>query len=274
VKLPFPGNPIQILHLHQMRIIDTHTHLYLEDFKEDIEDVLQRAKQEGVERFYLPNIDSSSIPDLLELEQKHHGVCMAMMGLHPCSVKENYKDELQVVQEWLGKRSFAAVGEIGLDYYWDQTFISQQKEAFHLQIEWALQYDIPIIIHSRNSLQDCIDIVKPHQNGKLRGIFHCFGGTLEEAKQIMELNFLMGIGGVVTYKKAGLAELLKEVPLSALVLETDAPYLTPVPFRGKRNEPAYLKYVVAKIAEAKEASIEVVVNATTTNAQKLFGINL
>jgi TatD DNase family protein len=253
-----------------MHLIDTHTHLYLEDFKEDIEDVLKRARQAGVEQFYLPNIDSSSITDLLHLEQTHHGFCIAMMGLHPCSVKENYQEELQIVQEWLGKRSFAAVGEIGLDYYWDQTFIPQQKEAFNQQIEWALHYDIPIVIHSRNSLQDCIDIVKQHQNGKLKGIFHCFGGTLEEAKQIMDLNFLMGIGGVVTYKKSGLAELLKEIPLSSLVLETDAPYLTPVPFRGKRNEPAYLKYVVEKIAEAKKISTEEVVSDTTINAQKLF----
>lgn len=257
-----------------MRMIDTHTHLYLEDFKEDIEEVLQRAEEAGVHQFYLPNIDSGSIADLLQLEQNHPGVCMAMMGLHPCSVKENYKEELQIVQEWLGKRSFAAVGEIGLDYYWDETFIPQQKEAFHLQIEWAQQYDLPIVIHSRNSMQDCIDIVRQHQNGKLRGIFHCFGGTLDEAKQIMDLNFLMGIGGVVTYKKSGLAEVLKEVSLSSLVLETDAPYLTPVPFRGKRNEPAFLKYIVTKIAEAKEASIEEVVSITATNAQKLFGINL
>lgn len=257
-----------------MHIIDTHTHLYLEDFKDDIEAVLLRAKAAGVQQFYLPNIDSSSIDDLLQLETIHPGVCIAMMGLHPCSVNENYKQELKIVEEWLGKRAFAAVGEIGLDYYWDKTFAEQQQQAFHLQIEWALQYDIPIVIHSRDSMQDCIAIVKQHQNGKLRGIFHCFGGTLDEAKQIMELNFLMGIGGVVSYKKAGLADLLKEIPLHSLVLETDAPYLTPVPFRGKRNEPAYLKYVVEKIAEAKNCTTEEVAASTTFNAQKLFGTEL
>ncbi len=253
-----------------MNLIDTHTHLYLPEFKADIEEVLARAKAAGVTTFYLPNIDSSSINDLLELEKNHPDSCIAMMGLHPCSVKENYKDELKLVNEWLGKRSFAAVGEIGLDYFWDQSFIPQQKEAFAQQIDWAQQYDIPIVIHSRNSLQDCIDIVKQKQNGTLRGIFHCFGGTLNEAKQIIDLNFLMGIGGVVTYKKAGLAELLKDIPIAHLVLETDAPYLTPVPFRGKRNEPCYLSYVVEKIAEAKSMSIEEVVVGTTENAFKLF----
>jgi TatD DNase family protein len=253
-----------------MQLIDTHSHLYLEDFKEDIDAVLKRAGLAGVQQIYLPNIDSSSIEDLLQLEQQHPNMCIAMMGLHPCSVKENYKEELKLVSDWLAKRSFAAVGEIGLDYYWDQSFIPQQKETLHQQIEWALHYNLPIVIHSRNSLQDCISIVKEHQKGLLKGIFHCFGGTAEEAKQIMDLNFLMGIGGVVTFKKAGLAELLRNIPLSALVLETDAPYLTPVPFRGKRNEPSYLKYVVEKIAEAKECSIEEVAVTTTANAIKLF----
>ena len=253
-----------------MNLIDTHTHLYLPEFKADIEEVLARAKAAGVTKFYLPNIDSSSFADLLELEKNHPDSCIAMMGLHPCSVKENYKDELKLVNEWLCKRSFAAVGEIGLDYYWDQSFIPQQKEAFAVQIDWALHYDIPIVIHSRNSMQDCIDIVKQKQNSKLKGIFHCFGGTLDEANQIMDLNFLMGIGGVVTYKKAGLAELLKDIPIAHLVLETDAPYLTPVPFRGKRNEPSYLTYVVEKIAEAKSISAEEVVIGTSENASKLF----
>ncbi len=253
-----------------MNLIDTHTHLYLPEFKADIEEVLARAKAAGVTKFYLPNIDSSSITDLLELEKNHPDSCIAMMGLHPCSVIENYKDELKLVNEWLSKRSFVAVGEIGLDYYWDKSFIPQQKEAFSVQIDWALHYDIPIVIHSRNSMQDCIDIVKQKQNGKLKGIFHCFSGTLDEAKQIMDLNFLIGIGGVVTYKKAGLAELLKDIPIANLVLETDAPYLTPVPFRGKRNEPSYLTYVVEKIAEAKSMSVEEVVIGTSENALKLF----
>jgi TatD DNase family protein len=255
-----------------MHLIDTHTHLYLEEFKNDIAAVIDRAQQSGVQKFYLPNIDSSSIEDMLELEQQFPGICLAIMGLHPCSVKENYKQELQLVEQWLGKRTFAAVGEIGLDYYWDKTFIAEQKEAFQLQIEWALQYNIPIVIHSRDSLQDCIDIVKQNQNGKLHGIFHCFGGSMNEAQQIIDLNFLLGIGGVVTYKKAGLAEVLKEIPLSSLVVETDAPYLTPVPFRGKRNEPSYLKYVAEKIAEVKNITVEEVCKITTVNAQNLFDI--
>jgi TatD DNase family protein len=253
-----------------MHIVDTHTHLYLQDFNEDIGAVLQRARKEGVHQFYLPNIDSSSIDDLLNLEKKFPKECFAMMGLHPCSVKEDYKNELHIVENWLGRRKFAAVGEIGLDFYWDQTFVAQQKEAFHIQIEWALHYNLPVVIHSRNSMQDCIDIIKQRQNGKLRGIFHCFGGSGEEARQIMDLNFLMGIGGVVTYKKSGLFEVLKDIPLSSLVLETDAPYLTPVPFRGKRNEPSYLQYVLLKIAEAKGLSIEEVAKVTTQNAENLF----
>ncbi|HLO37254.1 MAG TPA: TatD family hydrolase, partial [Lacibacter sp.] len=185
--------------------------------------------------------------------------------------KENVAYELTLVEEWLRKRPFAAVGEIGLDYYWDKTFVTHQKDAFRKQINWALELNMPIVIHSRDSMQDCIDMVKEEQNGKLRGIFHCFGGTLEEAKQIMDLGFLMGIGGVVTYKKSGLAEVLPSIPLEYLVLETDAPYLTPVPFRGKRNEPSYLKYVVTKMAEAMNISVEEIAKQTTLNAQKLFG---
>ncbi|NCU06293.1 MAG: TatD family hydrolase [Chitinophagaceae bacterium] len=254
-----------------MQIIDTHTHLYLEEFQADIDEVLTRARAEGVTRFYLPNVDSSSIPDLLKLEEQYPGECVAMMGLHPCYVKENAADELKLVEEWLKKRPFAAVGEIGLDYYWDKTFAAEQKDAFRKQINWASELNLPIVIHSRDSMQDCIDIVKEHQNGKLRGIFHCFGGSAEEAKQIMDLGFLMGIGGVVTYKKSGLAEVLSSIPLEYLVLETDAPYLTPVPFRGKRNEPSYLKYVVDKMSEAMTISVEEIAAGTTSNAQKLFG---
>lgn len=252
-------------------IIDTHTHLYLPEFKEDITSVLERAQQDSVTRFYLPNIDSAVIKDMLWLEEQFPGKCFAMMGLHPCSVKENYQEELRLVKEWLEKRKFAAVGEIGLDYYWDISFKTQQTEAFSLQIDWALQYDLPIVIHSRNSLQDCIELVKQKQNGKLKGIFHCFSGNEKEALQIIELGFLLGIGGVLTYKNSGLASVVAGIDLQHLVLETDAPYLTPVPFRGKRNEPAYLKYVVEKIAFVKNVSIEEVMNITTANAKNLFG---
>ncbi len=254
-----------------MTIIDTHTHLYLEDFKVDIDEVLQKAAAEGVEQFYLPNVDSTSIDDLLNLADRYPGKCIPMMGLHPCYVKENVAEELQLVQHWLQKRPFAAVGEIGLDYYWDKTFVPQQKEAFRQQINWALELNLPIVIHSRESMQDCIDIVKEHQNGKLRGIFHCFGGSLGEAKQIMDLGFLMGIGGVVTYKKSGLSEVLPHIPIEFLVVETDAPYLSPIPFRGKRNEPSYLKYVIEKVAEILQSSAVEIAAQTTANAQKLFG---
>lgn len=252
-------------------IIDTHTHLYLPEFKQDINAVIERAAVENINRFYLPNIDSEVIADMLELEKKFPGKCFPMMGLHPCSVKDNYKKELKIVEEWLGKRKFVAVGEIGLDYYWDITFKAQQIEAFQMQIDWALKYDIPIVIHSRNSLQNCIDIVKQKQNGELKGIFHCFSGNVNEANQIIDLNFLMGIGGVITYKNSGIAELVAGIDLKYLVLETDAPYLTPVPFRGKRNEPSYLKYMVEKIAMVKNLSTEEVASITTQNAKNLFG---
>lgn len=261
------------VHLQNMYIIDTHTHLYLEDFRGDIDQIIERSQKEGIQKLYLPNIDSTSINDLLALEQQFPDTCIAMMGLHPCSVNDNYQQELTIVKQWLDKRYFAAVGEIGLDYYWDKTYVEQQKEAFQQQIEWALAFDIPIVIHSRDSLQECIDMVKQNQKGQLRGVFHCFGGTIEEARQIIDLNFLMGIGGVVTYKKSGLAEVLQNIPLSSIVLETDAPYLTPVPFRGKRNEPSYLKYIIEKIAESKNCSAQEIAEVTTLNAQKLFGSN-
>lgn len=253
------------------QLIDTHTHLYVKSFKNDVDPVINRAREAGVSRFYLPAIDSSETDSLLQLEEKYPGICVAMMGLHPCSVKEDVETELKNVENWLSKRKFVAVGEIGLDYYWDKTFIDQQKQAFHRQIEWALQYDIPIVIHSRNSIDDCLDIVGQHQKGKLKGIFHCFTESLNSAKKIMELGFCMGIGGVLTYKNSGLAEVVKEIPMEYLVLETDSPYLTPVPFRGKRNESSYLKYVAEKLADVKGISLEDVAKITTTNAEKIFG---
>ncbi|MBS1689478.1 MAG: TatD family hydrolase, partial [Bacteroidetes bacterium] len=196
--------------------------------------------------------------------------CFAMMGLHPTCVKENYKEELNTVAEWLAKRKFYAVGEIGLDYYWDLTFKEQQIEAFDTQVSWALKYDLPIVIHSRESTQDCIDIVRKHQNGKLRGIFHCFNGTLEEAKQIVALGLHLGIGGSLTYKKSVLPEILKEIPLSHLVLETDAPYLAPVPYRGKRNESSYIPVIAQQLADVKNISMAELAAITTQNAEKVF----
>lgn len=255
-----------------MILIDTHCHLYSKEFAADIEAVIERAEAEGVGRFYLPAIDSAAIPSMLALENRFPGKCIAMMGLHPCYVNENYKDELKLVEEWLAKRAFVAVGEIGLDHHWDKTHAKEQEEAFRLQIEWSLQYNLPIVIHTRNAMQETINIVKDYVPRGVRGIFHCFGGSVESANEITKAGFYLGIGGVVTYSKAGLAEVLKHIDLAHLVLETDAPYLTPVPFRGKRNESSYLKYVVEKIAEAKNVTVEEVAAVTTANAQKIFGV--
>ena len=253
-------------------IVDTHCHLYLEEFKNDITEVIKRAEQEGVNKFYLPAIDSTEIENIILLEKKFPGKCIAMMGLHPCSVKENYVEELAVVKDWLAKRKFAAVGEIGLDFYWDKTFVLQQYEAFRMQIALSVQYNLPIVIHTRNAMQETIDVVKEYTSVGLKGIFHCFGGTLENANEIINAGFYLGIGGVLTYKKSGLAEVLDKIDLKHIVLETDSPYLTPVPFRGKRNESSYLKYVVEKLAEIKKVSIEEVAAITTANAEKIFGL--
>ena len=253
-------------------LIDTHCHLYLDEFKPDIREVINRAEAEGVEKFYLPAIDSTEIDNMLLLEKKFPGKCMAMMGLHPCSVKENYKDELFIVKEWLNKRKFAAIGEIGLDFYWDKTFTKQQYEAFRVQIEWSLEYNLPIVIHTRNAMQETINVIKEYVPGEVRGIFHCFGDNYKYAEQIIAAGFYLGIGGVLTYKKSGLTEVLEKIDLKYIVLETDAPYLTPVPFRGKRNESSYLKYVVEKLAEIKNVPAEEVAVVTTSNAEKIFGL--
>ena len=253
-------------------IVDTHCHLYLDEFKIEIDEVIKRAEAEGVNKFYLPGIDSTEIENIILLENKFPGKCIAMMGLHPCSVKENYVEELVVVKDWLAKRKFAAVGEIGLDFYWDKTFVMQQYEAFRKQIVLSVQYNLPIVIHTRNAMQETIDVVKEYTSVGLKGIFHCFGGTLENANEIINAGFYLGIGGVLTYKKSGLAEVLDKIDLKHIVLETDSPYLTPVPFRGKRNESSYLKYVVEKLAEIKKVSIEEVAAITTVNAEKIFGL--
>ncbi len=253
-------------------IVDTHCHLYLDEFKSDITEVIKRAENEGINKFYLPAIDSSEIENMLLLETKFPGKCMAMMGLHPCYVKENYLEELALVKTWLAKRKFAAVGEIGLDFYWDKTFVTQQYEAFRLQIELSLQYNLPIVIHTRDAMQECIDVVKEFKSSSIKGIFHCFGGTVENANEIIDAGFYLGIGGVVTYKKSGLAEVLDKIDLKHIVLETDSPYLPPVPFRGKRNESSYLKYVIEKLAEIKKVSVEEVATITTANAEKIFGL--
>lgn len=254
-----------------MNLIDTHCHIYGKDFDRDLPEMIKRAENEGVEKFYLPGIDSSVIDRMLQTEQQYPGKCLAMMGLHPCSVKENYLQELAVVEGWLGRRRFAAVGEIGLDFYWDKTFAGQQYEAFRQQLQWAKQYGLPAVLHCRDSLNESIEVVESLQDGRLSGIFHCFGGTVEQAQQITGLGFYLGIGGIITYKNGGLGPVVEQLSLDHMVLETDAPYLSPVPFRGKRNESSYLKYVVQKLAELKQVPAEEVAAITTRNAQKIFG---
>lgn len=251
-------------------IIDTHSHLYLEEFNLDIEQIILRSKQNGVEKIYLPAIDSQTTQQLIQLEIKYPNYCIAMMGLHPCYVKENYKAELENVSLLLQQRKFVAIGECGLDFYWDKTFVKEQYEALEQQIDWALEYQLPIVLHTRNATQETIDVIKKYADKGLEGIFHCFGGSNDEANQIIEMGFYLGIGGVVTYKNAGLDKVIKEIDLKHIVLETDAPYLTPVPHRGKRNETSYLKIIAEKIAEIKNCSYEEVANTTTQNALSLF----
>lgn len=234
--------------------------------------MLEKAEKEGVSKILMPAIDSSTHTLMLELEEERPLTCISMIGLHPCSVKENYLFELKIVRDYFEKRSFKAVGEIGLDFYWDKTFTEQQYAAFNQQIEWALHFDLPIVIHSRNSTNECIEVVSKHQKGKLRGVFHCFSGDIVQAKRVIDLGFYLGIGGVVTFKNSGLDKVMEEISLEHVVLETDAPYLAPVPFRGKRNEPAYLKYVAEKLAGIKNVEIDEVAKITTDNAEKLFGL--
>ncbi len=253
-----------------MVLTDTHCHLYLDEFKADIDGMIKNAEAAGVHKFYLPAIDSSETDNLLQLEKKFPGKCFAMMGLHPCSVKANYKTELKLAEDWLTGRKFIAIGETGLDFYWDKTFATEQYDAFRIQAEWALHYNLPIVIHTRNAMQETIDVVKEFVPRGLKGIFHCFSGTHENAMEIIDAGFYLGIGGVLTYKNSGLAEVIEKIDLQHIVLETDAPYLTPVPFRGKRNESSYLKYIVEKLALVKNIPAQEIAAITTANAEKIF----
>lgn len=251
---------------------DTHTHLFSGEFEGNGPAAVQSAIQAGVSRMYLPNIDSASIAAMIALEKQFPENCFAMMGLHPCSVNEKYGEELAIVEHWLAKRKFIAVGEIGMDYHWDKTFIAQQKDAFSMQIGLAKKHGLPIVIHQRECFEDTLEIVKENNDASLKGVFHCFTGTIGEAKQIIALGgFKMGIGGVVTYKKSTLPEVLKETDLRHFVLETDSPYLAPAPHRGKRNESAYLTIIAARVAEIKGISIDEVAEVTTQNAKVIFG---
>jgi TatD DNase family protein len=254
-------------------LVDTHAHLYADQFKSDRNEMMQRAIDKGIQHIFLPNIDETSIPGMMDLEAQFPDLCHAMMGLHPCSVKENYKDILSMMEEWFHKRPFCAVGEIGLDYYWSKDFIENQKDAFRVQCRWAKELDIPVVIHARDSLDDIIDIVTEEKTENFRGIFHCFGGSLEQAEKIIDLGFMMGLGGVLTFKKANLGAVIQHIDMKHLVLETDAPYLSPAPFRGKRNESAYVHIVAQKLAGIKGLSIDQVAEITSKNALGLFGVD-
>ena len=253
--------------------IDTHAHLYAKEFEGDREEMIQRALDNGVKKLYLPNIDHSTIEGMLDLEKKYEGKCFPMMGLHPCSVKENYKEELNIVREWLDKRSFCAIGEIGIDLYWDKTFIEEQKEAFRIQINWAKEFKRPIVIHARNSMDEIMEIVEEENDDNLKGIFHCFSGDADHAKRVLALGgFYLGVGGVVTFKNSGktLRAVLEQVDMENIVLETDAPYLSPAPYRGKRNESSYISLVAERLSALKGLTIDEVGTITTNNAEKLF----
>jgi TatD DNase family protein len=250
--------------------IDTHTHLYSEEFNADRTDIITNAINLGVEKLYLPNVDSTSIDGMLALEHQFPNNCFPMMGLHPCSVKENYKEELATVKSWLDKRRFFAIGEIGMDLYWDKTFVKEQEFAFKQQIDWALEFNYTIVIHCRNAFDEIFEVLRSYP--KLpKGTFHCFSGTIEQAQQILAFgNFKLGIGGVVTFKNSGLDKVVEHLNIHDLVLETDAPYLAPNPHRGKRNESAYLPLVAKKIAELKNLSVQEVEFITTKNAEDIF----
>lgn len=253
-----------------MTFIDTHAHIYDEKFKDDIGEVLERCREDGVEKIYMPNIDHTSIDGMMELETRYPAQCIPMMGLHPTSVKKNFEKELYLVEEWLSKRSFAAVGEIGLDYYWDTSFAEQQQEAFRIQIEWAKKYHLPIVIHTRDSFEDSIQIIEELHDDQLKGVFHCFTGSVEDAKRIKEVGFMVGLGGVSTFKNAKMDDVIPEIDPEHIVLETDSPYLAPVPHRGKRNEPTYIPIIANKIAEYRKMEVQTIAEKTTSNALSLF----
>ncbi|WP_165041859.1 TatD family hydrolase [Dysgonomonas sp. ZJ709] len=256
-----------------MKIIDTHSHIYADEFKHDIGDAITRAKQVGVEKILLPNIDSSTIGQLHLLADNYPNYCIPMMGLHPTSVGENWEEELAILKEQFSKRSYIAVGEIGIDLYWDKKYEEQQKEAFEEQLRWSIEYNLPVAIHSRDAICECIESIKKVGSDKLRGVFHSFGGTTEELKEILALqNFMLGINGVVTFKNSSLSTVLKETDLSHIIVETDSPYLSPIPYRGKRNESSYTIKVVERLAEIYGISPEEVGNITTENAKRLFRI--
>jgi TatD DNase family protein len=255
-----------------MNFIDTHSHLFLEEFAEDLPLVMQRAKAVGVSRIYMPNIDCSTIKPLLDTVARYPDYCFPMIGLHPTSVNSGFREELKVMKEMLEQsHPFVAIGEVGMDLYWDRTFINEQFEAFETQIQWSAEYQLPLVIHSRDSFEEVYQVIKRNEDKKLKGIFHSFTGTKEEAERLLQFNgFYLGINGVVTFKKSTLPEVLKSIPLERIVLETDSPYLTPAPNRGKRNESANVKDTLLKLAAIYQCPAEEVAEITTRNALKIF----
>ena len=251
---------------------DTHAHLYLEEFDADRDQVMQRAEKEGVYHLFLPNIDSGSLAQMLGVCSSWPHLCYPMMGLHPTSVKANFTEELKIVKQYLAdkKYRFYGVGEIGIDLYWDKTFEREQTAAFSMQLDLALEYGLPVAIHTRNSMEVTLGVMEERNDKGLRGVFHCFSGDVAQAERAIKLGFYLGIGGVITYKKSGLADVAEAMPLESLLLETDAPFLPPVPHRGRRNEPSYIPLIAKKIAEIKGVSLEEVAEVTTKNAIKLF----
>lgn len=255
-----------------MLLTDTHAHLYAEQFDNDRGEMIKKSIDLGIKRIFLPNIDSSSINSMLALEQAFPKNCFAMMGLHPCSVNSNYKKELAIAEQWLAKRNFCAIGEIGIDLYWDKTYLKEQQDAFITQINWAKQHNLPFVIHCRDAFNEIFEILDKLNDETMRGIFHCFTGTLEQAKHIISYGgFKLGIGGVVTFKNAGLDKVVEQINLKHIVLETDAPYLAPTPYRGKRNETPYLINIADKISDLHQLSIEKIAKITTDNAKEVFG---
>ena len=255
-----------------MNIIDTHTHLYLKQFNEDIDLVINRSKEIGVNKFILPAIDSSHFNEMHNLKDKYPNSIYLMSGLHPTDVKENYKDELDFVVNTLKSHNYVAIGEIGIDLYWDKTYLKEQQDAFRFQIRLAVKNDLPIVIHCRESFDEIFEILEEENCDNLRGVFHCFTGNIDQANKAIGLGFLLGIGGVVTFKNGGIDKFVNQIDLKHIVLETDSPYLAPVPFRGKRNESSYIIYVVEKLSELYKIPKEEIALVTTNNAKKMFSL--
>lgn len=259
-----------VLNHKESKMIDTHAHVYASEFDHDRDQVIQRAMAQGIERILLPNIDLDSIAPMLATEAAYPDLCHAMMGLHPCYVNSEVKHTLAQIEHWFSQRDFIAVGEIGIDLYWDKTYQAEQEMAFITQLNWAKSLNLPVVIHTRDSIDQTLALLKQAQNGQLTGVFHCFGGTVEQAKAINDLGFHLGLGGVSTFKNGGMDKVIPALDLDYLVLETDCPYLAPVPHRGKRNEPAYTRLVAERIGELRGLSVEQVDQLTTDNAKKLF----